>query len=139
ERALDVLRRELTDAEQRVAALGQDERAMVRLLEQLRDIFADLPKTLDGAQPFRSLRGNLPWPADGAAENRNGGVLIAAEAGAPVRAIAHGRVAFADWLKGYGLLLIVDHGDGYMSLYGHNEALLRPEGAWVQAGDTIAT
>lgn len=139
ERALDVLRRELADAEQRVAALGQDERAMLRLLEQLRDIFADLPKTLDGAQPFSSLRGSLPWPADGAAEARHGGVLIAAQAGAPVRAIAHGRIAFADWLKGYGLLLIVDHGDGYMSLYGHNEALLKPEGAWVQAGDTIAT
>ena len=55
-----------------------------------------------------------------------------------MRAVAHGRVAFADWLKGYGLLLILDHGDGYMTLYGHNEALLKSEGAWVQGGDTIA-
>src|SRR5690606_40150301 len=67
-----------------------------------------------------------------------GGVVIAAPAGAPVRAVAHGRVAFADWLKGYGLLLIIDHGDGYMTLYGHNEALLKAEGAWVQPGDTVA-
>lgn len=140
EAALDGLRRELTDQRQRLQALGRDERGLGRLLEQLRDIFADLPKTLDGAQPFRSLRGRLPWPVDGEAESGGeSGLLIAADAGAPVRAVGHGRVAFADWLKGYGLLLIVDHGDGYMSLYGHNEALLKAEGAWVQAGDTIAS
>lgn len=139
EAALDALRRELGDQRARLAALGRDESAMVRLLEQLRDIFADLPKTLDGAQPFGDRRGQLPWPVEGSAEDDdNGGLLIAADAGAPVLAVGHGRVAFADWLKGYGLLVIVDHGDGYMSLYGHNDALLKAEGAWVQAGDVIA-
>jgi septal ring factor EnvC (AmiA/AmiB activator) len=137
--ALEVMRQELGGQRERVLALAKDERGMLRLLEQLRDIFADLPKTLDGAQPFRSLRGTLAWPVDGRADDDNNkGLLIAADAGAPVRAVAHGRVAFADWLKGYGLLVIVDHGDGYMTLYGHNDSLLKAEGAWVQAGDTIA-
>lgn len=138
-RALEVLRQELGGQRERIVTLGKDERGMLRLLEQLRDIFADLPKTLDGAQPFRSLRGTLAWPAEGSAEDDNAGVLITGDAGAPVRAVAHGRVAFADWLKGYGLLVIVDHGDGYMTLYGHNETLLKAEGAWVQAGDPIAS
>jgi septal ring factor EnvC (AmiA/AmiB activator) len=136
--ALEAMRQELGSQRERVLALAKDERGMLRLLEQLRNIFADLPKTLDGAQPFRSLRGTLAWPVDGRADDDNTGLLIAAEAGAPVRAVAHGRVAFADWLKGYGLLVIVDHGDGYMTLYGHNDSLLKAEGAWVQAGDTIA-
>jgi septal ring factor EnvC (AmiA/AmiB activator) len=138
ERSLDELRRQLTDQRQQLAALGRDERGLVRLLGQLRDIFADLPRTLDGAQPFASLRGRLDWPLAGPVEVAgNGALTIAADDGTPVRAIAHGRVAFADWLKGYGLLLIVDHGEGYMSLYGRNEVLLKGEGAWVQAGDTI--
>lgn len=137
--ALDALRLELGGQRERIAALAKDERGMLRLLEQLRDIFADLPKTMEGAQPFRSLRGTLAWPTDGTASDDNAGLLIVAASGAPVRAVAHGRVAFADWLKGYGLLVILDHGDGYMTLYGHNETLLKAEGAWVQAGDTIAS
>ena len=56
-----------------------------------------------------------------------------------MRAISHGRVAFADWLRGYGLMIIVDHGDGYLSLYGCNETLLKDVGDWVDAGDTIAS
>jgi murein hydrolase activator len=55
-----------------------------------------------------------------------------------VRAIAHGRVAFSDWLKGYGLIVIVDHGDGWMSLYAHNDALFKDAGDWVRAGEPVA-
>lgn len=139
EAALQALRAGLADDRRRLAALDRDEQAMLRLLEQLRDIFADLPRSLEGQQPFRERRGRLPWPVAGRAEaGDHGSVLIAADTGTPVRAVAHGRVAFADWLKGYGLLLIIDHGEGWMSLYGRNEALLQPEGAWVQAGDAIA-
>src|SRR3970282_1878452 len=69
---------------------------------------------------------------------RRNGVLVAADAGTPVRAVYHGRIAFSDWLPGLGLLIIIDHGDGYMSLYGHNETLLREPGAWVAPGDAIA-
>ena len=67
------------------------------------------------------------------------GLNIPASEGTPVRAIHHGRVVFSDWLRGYGLLVIIDHGDGYLSLYGHNQSLLRETGAWVSSGDGIAT
>ena len=67
------------------------------------------------------------------------GLLIAGTAGAEVRAAAPGRVAYSDWLKGYGLLTIVDHGDGWMSLYAFNDALLKDVGDWVRAGDPLAT
>jgi septal ring factor EnvC (AmiA/AmiB activator) len=66
------------------------------------------------------------------------GVLLEAAAGTPVRAVYHGRVAYADWLPGLGLLMIVDHGGGYMTLYGHNEALLKESGDWVEPGEPIA-
>src|SRR5690606_9322735 len=70
---------------------------------------------------------------------RSNGWLLGASAGTEVRAIAHGRVAFADWLRGYGLIAIIDHGDGYMSLYAQNDALLAEAGAWVRPGDVLAT
>jgi murein hydrolase activator len=67
------------------------------------------------------------------------GVLLAAQRGSPVRAIHHGRVAYSDWLPGMGLLLVIDHGGGYMSLYGHNESLLPNPGDWVAPGETVAS
>ena len=67
------------------------------------------------------------------------GVVLAAPRGREVRSVYHGRVAFADWLAGLGLLVIVDHGDGYMTLYGYNETLLKNAGDWVAPGDVIAT
>ena len=65
--------------------------------------------------------------------------MIRANSGTEVRSISHGRVAFADWLRGFGLLLIVDHGDGYMSLFGHNESLYKEVGDWVEGGEVVAT
>ncbi len=99
---------------------------------------------------FASARGQLPWPVNGRQQHRFGskrpgsdlqwqGVSILADSGAPVRAIYSGHVVFADWFQGQGLLMIIDHGDGYMSLYGHNETLLHAAGDWVTAGETIAT
>ena len=67
------------------------------------------------------------------------GVVLAAPRGREVRAVYHGRVAFADWLAGMGLLVIVDHGEGYMTLYGYNETTLKNTGDWVAPGDVIAT
>lgn len=138
EAALDALRLELGDQRRRLAALARDEEQLNALLERLRDIFADLPEDLERRGDFAGQRGRLDWPAPGRIERGDAGVRIAAPQGAPVQAIAYGRVAYADWLKGYGLLLIIDHGDGYMSLYGHNDALLKAEGNWVQAGEVIA-
>lgn len=139
----------LKEGETRLAALARDERDLLRLLEELRDIFADIPKQLEAAQPFASLKGRLRRPhagsvaigfGQGIAPGRmSEGWLLAAEAGDEVRAVAPGRVAFADWLKGFGLLLILDHGDGYMSLYAQNESLLKDVGDWVAAGDVVST
>jgi septal ring factor EnvC (AmiA/AmiB activator) len=101
--------------------------------------------------PFAQARGKLPWPVDGRLVARYGtprgtdartkwdGVLIGASAGSQVRAVHGGRVVFADWLRGAGLLVILDHGNGYLSLYGHNQSLLRDAGDVVNAGEPIAT
>lgn len=100
--------------------------------------------------PFAKARGQLPWPVDGRllalfgtprgdARLKWDGVLIGAAAGTRVRAIHAGRVVFADWLRGAGMLLIVDHGGGYLSLYGHNQTLLKAAGDLVKAGEAIAT
>ncbi len=101
--------------------------------------------------PFSQAKGKLPWPVDGRLVARYGtprggdartkwdGVLIGASIGTQVRAVHGGRVVFADWLRGAGLLVILDHGNGYLSLYGHNQSLLRDAGDIVKAGDPIAT
>lgn len=146
---LDQIDATLKDQKSRLAALGKDEKALTDLIAKLRDIFADIPKTLAGAEPFAALRGKLPWPLHGRVAEKFGvaisggqvsqGVLLAAKGGSEVRAVSHGRVVFADWLRGYGLLMIVDHGDGYLSLYGYNETLLKDVGDWVDAGTAIAT
>jgi len=101
--------------------------------------------------PFAKARGQLPWPVNGRLVARYGtprggdartkwdGVLIGAAAGSQVHAVHGGRVVFADWLRGAGLLVILDHGNGYLSLYGHNQSLLKDAGDVVKAGEAIAT
>lgn len=142
------LDKQLKDDQARLAALGQDEKDLSDLLAKLRDVFADIPKQLAGAEPFASLRGRLNWPVRGrlvsgfgarAGERVSSGIVIAAAEGAEVHAVSHGRVVFADWMRGFGLLLIVDHGDGYLSLYGYNETLLKDVGDWVDANEVVAT
>ena len=101
--------------------------------------------------PFSQARGKLPWPVDGRLLARFGesrgddartkwdGVMISAGAGTPVHAVHGGRVVFADWLRGAGQLVILDHGNGYLSLYGHNQTLLKSAGDIVKAGEVIST
>jgi septal ring factor EnvC (AmiA/AmiB activator) len=143
---LATLEATLHDQQGRLAALGRDEKGLLQLLEKLRDVFADIPKQIAGAEPFAQLRGRLVVPLRGSLqaasardEGDSHGVLIAAAEGGEVHAVSHGRVVFADWLRGYGLLLIIDHGDGYLSLYGCNESLLKDVGDWVNANEVIAT
>lgn len=104
-----------------------------------------------GTRTFSQMRGQLSWPAAGVLRAHYGdprapnsslrwqGVYIAAKAGGEVRAVSGGRVAFADWIRGFGLMVILDHGSGYMSLYGHNQSVYRKPGERVQTGDVIAT
>jgi len=101
----------------------------------------------EGGEPFGRRKGKIAWPAEGGLAARFGerrasgitwdGVMIAATEGTLVRAVHPGTVVFADWMRGFGLLLILDHGDGYMSLYGYNQGLLKEVGAQVGAGEAL--
>ena len=115
----------------------------------------DLPDSRDDFSKlkgdFSSLKGQLPWPVKGRLTNKFGsaraestesiwdGVLIDASEGTEIRAVTSGKVVFSDWLRGYGLLIIIDHGKGYMTLYAFNQSLYRQVGEWVDAGEVIAS
>lgn len=151
---------QITQSRKQLSTLKRDEERLTRLIERLAKEVARkkpgkritnqaLPSADSGAGPFRKLKGKLRLPVLGELMNRFGslrqdsglswkGLLISAKPGREVKAIAGGRVVYADWLRGFGNLLIVDHGDGYMSLYGNNEALLKQVGDETRAGDTIA-
>lgn len=97
---------------------------------------------------FSELKGQLPWPVQGEINERFGskrfditldGAVIGAHEGADIRAVADGRVVYADWLRGYGLMIIVDHGKGYMSLYGYNQSLHKGVGEQIRAGESLAS
>jgi septal ring factor EnvC (AmiA/AmiB activator) len=139
----------------RLAAETEDKAAERRRLvadrERLETLLAELQRraqTLDG-RAFAARKGALPWPLTGRVLNAFGqpraggrltwhGLMVEADQGAPVRAVFRGRVIFADWLRGFGLLTIVDHGSGYMTLYGHADALAKQVGDWVESGEVIA-
>jgi septal ring factor EnvC (AmiA/AmiB activator) len=133
---------QLKQQKDQLAALQRQQQDLDQLLEKLKDLFADIPKQLGVEKPFVQLRGELPWPVSGNAHPGVGplahGLLIAAAPGTSVRAVAYGRVAWADFMRGYGMLVIVDHGNGWMSLYGNNEAALVEDGDWVKPGQPIA-
>ena len=150
-RVLAGLERTIQDREQTLAALNQDTENLRLLIEHLRaraQIEAELAVRLE---PFAEHQGRLSWPllevrplnrfaapkADDAEQTWDG-VLLAAREGEEVRAVYQGRVVYADWLLGFGMLLVIDHGDGYLSFYGRNEALLKEVGDWVAAGEPVA-
>jgi murein hydrolase activator len=130
---------------QSLERLKSQQGGLEKLLRELRRAIEKFP--IDNNDAFAHLRGKLAWPVGGKlvarfGETRAGGVkwdgvLVATERGAPVRAVYGGRVIYADWLPGLGLLTIVDHGEGYMSLYGHNERLYKAVGERVSAGDAL--
>lgn len=135
----------MADDKARLAELENDERKLVALVESL-DHALD-PTT---QQPFAELKGALTWPVDGkvakgpgralrAGGARWAGVVIAARPGTEVHAVAAGEVVYADWFRNLGRLVIVDHGGGYMTLYGNARDIMTEAGARVAAGDTIAT
>ena len=129
--------------------LTRNQADLQALVRELTERLADLPTDLGEYKHPRDLKGRLNMPLIGRVmhafgQSRTGGLrwqgwLIAAGPGAEVHSIAYGRVAFADWLRGYGMLMIIDHGDGFMSLYGNNESLLHEAGEWIQPGQAIGT
>lgn len=138
----------------REKAVGHDASALERLLDSLRaqarqkELASAQAKSLPSSQENGSMVGGGGWPVNGSLIVAFGatlpdghlskGLLIKAPADTPVVAVANGRVAFADWMTGYGMIIIVDHGNGYMSLYAHNETLVQSVGASVKRGDVIA-
>jgi septal ring factor EnvC (AmiA/AmiB activator) len=139
----------IRDKGQQLKQKEQDRRELEKLLKAIEEAVVNL-EVPENYQAFNSARGKMPWPVKGKPSNRFGrprnegkmrwqGVNIPAAEGTTVKAIHHGRVVYADWLRGSGLLLIIDHGDGYMSLYAHNQSLLRDVGEWVSAGTPIGT
>jgi septal ring factor EnvC (AmiA/AmiB activator) len=142
------LQQRIVNEGQEVEKLAAQEQDLTRLIAELTSILSDYP--ISSEEPFSQHKGRLTWPIAGTLLHDFGqprvgesikwnGVVLAAPRGREVRAVYHGRIAFADWLAGMGLLVIVDHGEGYMTLYGYNETILKNAGDWVAPGDVIAT
>ena len=132
-----------------IASMTTERDQLAQLLEELNQALLSVPKQLD-YDSFGELKGKLQWPhASARWEARPGsaktggmhtlGGLIDGGAGDPILSVAPGRVVFADWLRGFGLLIIVDHGDEFMSLYAFNQSLYAEVGEWVQAGSRVAS
>jgi murein hydrolase activator len=133
-----------------IGRLQRDEKRLQQLVSGIRVISKETPiPTILGAR-FSEQRGKLKLPMGGRILGRYGapkylgklrwrGLFIAGKSGTAVKSVFRGRVAYADWLPGFGLLMILDHGDGYMTLYGHNQSLYKEVGDWVEAGQTITS
>ena len=130
-----------------IAKLQSEAEGLESLVAELTRVLANLP--IDDSTRFVDRKGQMDWPAEGRLIRKFGqskadghlkwdGVLLAAGAGSEVQAIHHGRVVFSDWLAGMGLLVVVEHGDGYLTLYGHNQDVIREVGEWVTPGTVIA-
>lgn len=142
------LQERIADEGREVERLAAQEKDLSRLIAELTSILSDYP--ISSEEPFSEHKGRLTWPVAGSLMHDFGqprvggrlkwnGVVLAAPRGREVRSVYHGRVVFADWLAGMGLLVIVDHGESYMTLYGYNETILKNTGDWVAPGDVIAT
>lgn len=146
---LVTLRTGLEKKTDELATLKRDEQRLQDLIASLQQVLTDIPPAAGVYRSLQSAKGRLSWPVAGRIHTAYGarpgkgkpksrGVFVGAPDGTEVHAIHQGRVAFADWLRGFGLLLIIDHGNGYMSLYGHNRGLFKQPGERVETGETIA-
>ena len=143
------LSQEIAGRGNELKTLQADQKRLEQLLQAVTEAIVKLPPPRD-ASPFPQMRGKLPWPIKGRVLSAYGskqynnritshGMLIQAREGDVIRSVHGGRVVFADWLRGFGFMLIIDHGDGYMSLYGHNQTLSKEPGDWVHGGEIVAT
>ncbi|MEY8205864.1 MAG: peptidoglycan DD-metalloendopeptidase family protein [Bermanella sp.] len=142
------LNRTMNSSDKKLARLQQDRQQLMAVLGKVEEVFLNYERSQE-SRPFKALRGKLPSPLQHQPKKLFGrlqdnqkqrwlGWLYEARAGSHVTAIHHGRVVFSDWLRGFGLLTIVDHGQGYMSLYARNQALLKSVGDWVESGEVIS-
>lgn len=143
---LSKLNTEINSKELQLEKLLDDEKALSAVLNRL---IPKAPPTITDFSDLGKLKGKLSWPTKGRLQNRYGqtrnqsgmkwqGITIKGNEGQDVRAVAPGQVIFADWIRGYGLMLIVDHGKGYMSLYGHNQSLYKDVGDTVTGNEVIS-
>jgi murein hydrolase activator len=143
------LQKDIKEQGVELLTLQENERELGKLFQGLKQEQAVTIEMYEDMPPFNTLKGKLSWPTKGkllkkfGASKKGGnlkwqGVLIDAETGTSVKAISAGKIVFADWFRNLGLLVIIDHGDGYMSLYGHNQNLLKNTGDWVLADEKIA-
>lgn len=149
QQVVETLDRALQGKGRRLESLVRDRKQLEGLVEKLQKQIFSMPLAGTEQRPFKDLKGKLKWPLEGRLSAGFGsaraggmkleGVIIDAVPGSEIRAVHRGRVAFADWLRGFGLLLILDHGEGYMTLYGHNQSLFRETGEWVEAGEVVAS
>ena len=144
---------EIRNSRRQIKVLHADEARLGRLVAGIGRVIArveQVPKNDSGSEPFSGLRGKLRLPVRGELTGRFGaprgaagseakGVFIRAPEGRPVRAIGRGQVVYSDWMRGFGNLLIVDHGESYLSIYANNEALLKQVGDAVIPGEPIAS
>jgi len=146
---LSKLSNTITSQNQKIKEWQISQKHLEKILDTLINTLSDLPANI-GEIPFKNRKGKMHWPANGKINNKFGtrraqgrlkwnGVLIKAPSGRVVRAIHGGRVVFSDWIRSYGLLIIIDHGNGYLSLYGHNQSIHKEAGDWVAAGEKIAS
>ena len=160
-RVLERVASEVTKSRKEIKVLRADEARMARLVEELGRVLGQVERTPQAQarkEPFSKLRGRLSLPVRGELTGRFGaprgaaraggtgvtgtqakGVFIRAPEGQPVRAIAAGQVVYAEWMRGFGNLLILDHGEAYLSIYANNESLLKQVGDAVASGDAVAT
>ena len=149
-KAVLAIRNELAGNQQQIERMHTDEQELLRLIEKLREIIDELLDEERTGTSFKELRGRLKLPVEADVVVRFGarrqignmrwkGIILAGELGSDIQAVYNGRVVYADWMRGFGLLLIIDHGDSYLSLYGHNESILVEEGDWVASGQPVAS
>ncbi len=150
EKAIQRIQADLKTTQQKIKNREKEREELEALLKSVRESITSIVIPGD-TQPFTKMQGKLHWPT----KNKKiinkfntkrddssllwQGLLLESKEGEEVRAIYNGRVVFSDWFKGYGLLTIIDHGDGYLSLYAHNQSLLKEAGEWVNSDTIIAT
>tara|TARA_R100000656_G_scaffold1035_1_gene1901 strand:- start:785 stop:1921 length:1137 start_codon:yes stop_codon:yes gene_type:complete len=148
EQTLAALKTDISNRLSEREELEEDRKRLEKLLREVEEAIANIP-TPNESDPFGSLKNKLPWPAEGkvvrnfgdsyaSGKLKHNGLLINTAEEGDVKAVHYGRVVFANWLRGFGLITILDHGDGYMTLYGHSSSLFTSPGDWVEAGEAIA-
>lgn len=147
QQALASLDKKISEQGSQLKTLKANQANLEAVLKRIQEAMARV-RTYDNPTPVVKQRGNMPWPVPGRilrnfgspreGDLRYAGVVLEAPEGTPVRSVNNGRVVFSDWLRGYGMLTIVDHGNGFMSLYGNNQSLTRKPGETVSVGDVVA-